>query len=85
MDEFELIRRYFDRQQASDDGVIVGIGDDGAVLAPERRSRHQIQVIDTLVSKVCIFQQIRIPLILPIAPSPSIYLMLPPWAAARAG
>lgn len=50
MDEFELIRRYFARDaQASD--VIVGIGDDGAVLelAP---GIQQVQVIDTMVEGV---------------------------------
>ena len=50
MDEFELIRRYFARDaQASD--VIVGIGDDGAVLelAP---GIQQVQVIDTMVESV---------------------------------
>ncbi len=50
MDEFALIRRYFDRQtQAS--GVDVGIGDDGAVLTPDP-SKQQVQVIDTLVEGV---------------------------------
>jgi thiamine-monophosphate kinase len=50
VDEFELIRRYFARDaQASD--VIVGIGDDGAVLelAP---GIQQVQVIDTMVEGV---------------------------------
>jgi len=50
MDEFELIRRYFDRQSASS-GVVVGIGDDGAVLEPNP-DKQQIQVIDTLVEGV---------------------------------
>lgn len=50
MDEFELIRRYFDRQIEAD-GVIVGIGDDGAVLQANANC-DQIQVIDTLVSGV---------------------------------
>ena len=50
MHEFELIHRYFDRQ-AEASGVIVGIGDDGAVLAPDARL-EQIQVIDTLVEGV---------------------------------
>ena len=50
MDEFELIRRYFDRQIASS-GVIVSIGDDGAVLEPNP-DKQQIQVIDTLVEGV---------------------------------
>lgn len=50
MDEFELISRYFDRQQGAS-GVIVGIGDDGAVLAASG-DHDQIQVIDTLVSGV---------------------------------
>jgi thiamine-monophosphate kinase len=50
VDEFELIRRYFARDaQASD--VIVGIGDDGAVLEPGP-GIHQVQVIDTMVEGV---------------------------------
>lgn len=50
MDEFELIRRYFDRESASS-GVVVGIGDDGAVLEPNP-DKQQVQVIDTLVEGV---------------------------------
>ena len=50
MDEFELIRRYFDRQRVTS-GVEVGIGDDGAVLIPNPE-KHQVQVIDTLVEGV---------------------------------
>ena len=33
MDEFQIIRQYFDRG-TNGDGVIVGIGDDGAVTRP---------------------------------------------------
>ncbi len=49
MDEFELIRRYFKRQGG--DGVVVGIGDDAAVLdVPEG---HQLVVAtDTIVEGV---------------------------------
>jgi thiamine-monophosphate kinase len=50
MDEFELIRRYFDCQTASS-GVVVGIGDDGAVLEPSP-DKQQIHVTDTLVEGV---------------------------------
>lgn len=50
MDEFELIRRYFDRGVAGE-GVSVGIGDDGAVLIPSP-GMEQVQVIDTLVEGV---------------------------------
>ena len=50
MDEFELIRRYFDRK-GEVRGVAVGIGDDGAVLTPEPL-KQQVQVIDTLVEGV---------------------------------
>ncbi len=50
MDEFGLIRRYFTRD-ARCDGVVVGIGDDGAVLEPAA-GLHQVQVIDTLVEGV---------------------------------
>lgn len=50
MDEFQLIRRYFDRHY-DNAGVVVGIGDDGAVLSPGD-DKQQIQVIDTLVEGV---------------------------------
>lgn len=50
MDEFELIRRYFDRKRVVA-GVELGIGDDGAVLVPDPL-KHQVQVIDTLVEGV---------------------------------
>ncbi len=50
MDEFELIRRYFKRNSCADD-VVTGIGDDGAVLAPNT-AKQQVQVIDTLVEGV---------------------------------
>jgi thiamine-monophosphate kinase len=50
MDEFELIRRYFDRQQDSQD-IRIGIGDDGAVLVPPVGTEIVI-VIDTLVGDV---------------------------------
>lgn len=50
MDEFQLIRRYFDRHY-DNAGVAVGIGDDGAVLSPSA-DKQQIQVIDTLVEGV---------------------------------
>ena len=50
MDEFELIRRFFTRDARAAD-VIVGIGDDGAVLSPEPGTQ-QVQVIDTMVEGV---------------------------------
>ena len=50
MDEFELIRRYFVRP-ARADGVLVGIGDDGAVLMPTP-GRALVSVVDTLVEGV---------------------------------
>jgi thiamine-monophosphate kinase len=50
MDEFDLIRRYFDRD-GEKPGVAVGVGDDGAVLTPDT-AKQQIQVIDTLVEGV---------------------------------
>ncbi len=50
MDEFELIRRYFDRPVVAP-GVVTGIGDDGAVLQADA-GREQLQVIDTLVEDV---------------------------------
>ena len=50
MDEFELIARHFTRKERAA-GVKVGIGDDGAVLAPEQ-GLDQVQVIDTLIAGV---------------------------------
>ncbi len=50
MDEFALIRRYFDRA-ISATGVRTGIGDDGAVLIPTP-GRELVTVIDTLVEDV---------------------------------
>lgn len=47
VDEFELIRRYFVRADGGE-GVITGIGDDGAVLRAEP-GREFVTVIDTLV------------------------------------
>ena len=50
VDEFALIRRYFDRAiQAT--GVRTGIGDDGAVLVPTP-GKELVTVIDTLVEGV---------------------------------
>ena len=50
MDEFDLIRCYFDRK-STPSGVVLGIGDDGAVLNPDPVNQ-QVQVIDTLVEGV---------------------------------
>lgn len=50
MDEFELIRRYFDLP-GKGRGVVKGIGDDGAILAPSP-GFELVQVIDTLVEGV---------------------------------
>ncbi|HEY1075361.1 MAG TPA: thiamine-phosphate kinase [Fontimonas sp.] len=51
MNEFELIRRYFEPLQGrhADDGVVLGIGDDAALLAP--RAGHELAVTtDTLIA-----------------------------------
>jgi len=50
VDEFEIIRRYFERESSSED-IRVGIGDDGAVLIPSQ-DRDLISVVDTLVSGI---------------------------------
>lgn len=50
MDEFGLIRRFFTRDPRSPQ-VVVGVGDDGAVLEPSAGTQ-QVQVIDTLVEGV---------------------------------
>lgn len=50
VDEFALIRRYFDRKAGAPD-IVTGIGDDGAIVVPAV-GKHQVQVIDTLVEGV---------------------------------
>jgi len=50
VDEFDLIRRYFKRD-AHSPGVVVGVGDDGAILQPSPGTQ-QVQVTDTLVEGV---------------------------------
>jgi len=50
VDEFDLIRRYF-QCDAQSPGVIVGVGDDGAILQPSPGTQ-QVQVTDTLVEGV---------------------------------
>ncbi len=50
MDEFEIIRRYFQRESA-DESVIIGIGDDGAVTR-SASGRDLVTVIDTMVAGV---------------------------------
>jgi thiamine-monophosphate kinase len=50
MDEFELIRQYFTAESPGS-GVLVGVGDDGAVMRPEA-GRDLVSVIDTLVEGV---------------------------------
>ncbi len=50
VDEFELIRRHFVRDSAAGD-VVLGIGDDGAVLRPPP-GKELVAVIDTLVETV---------------------------------
>lgn len=50
MDEFEIIRRFFERE-SSDKDIRISIGDDGAVLVPSA-DRDLISVVDTLVSGI---------------------------------
>lgn len=50
MDEFEIIRRYFDRETI-DESIIAGIGDDGAVTRPIA-GRDLVTVIDSMVAGV---------------------------------
>ncbi len=49
MDEFELIARYFSRDGGA--GVVLGVGDDGAVLELPA-DRRLVAVVDTLVDGV---------------------------------
>ncbi len=50
MDEFELIRRYFART-GRDPSIVLGIGDDGAIVRPDA-DRELVIVIDTMVEGV---------------------------------
>ena len=50
LDEFQLIRRFFDRP-SSDRSVCTGIGDDGAVMTPEP-GLDLVSVVDTLIEGV---------------------------------
>jgi len=50
VDEFQLIQRYFVRANEAE-GVITGIGDDGAVIRPDA-NLDLVTVIDTLVEGV---------------------------------
>lgn len=50
MDEFQIIRRYFERNRKDND-IVVGIGDDAAVLRPSP-DRDLLSVVDTLVANV---------------------------------
>ena len=57
MDEFDIIRRYFTPETKSEN-VIVGVGDDGAVLRPDP-GRDLISVVDTMVSGVHFPEKLR--------------------------
>ena len=50
MDEFDIIRQYFQRE-STDENVIVGIGDDGAVTRPVSKF-DLVTVIDTMVAGI---------------------------------
>lgn len=50
MDEFDIIRRYFTPGKIGK-SVLVGVGDDGAVLRP-KADRDLVAVVDTLVAGV---------------------------------
>ena len=50
MDEFEIIRRCFSRAP-SDESVLIGVGDDGAVMRPAP-GRDLVSVVDTCVAGV---------------------------------
>lgn len=50
--EFELIERYFRTGFPSREDVVVGIGDDAAVLAPPPAGRQLVVAVDTLVEGV---------------------------------
>jgi len=49
MDEFDLIRRYFKRTQPSASGLVLGIGDDAALMKPP--PHHELVITsDTLIA-----------------------------------
>src|SRR5690606_26265723 len=50
VDEFDIIRRFFLRKETHG-GVIVGVGDDGAVVEPEP-GHHLVVVVDTIIAGV---------------------------------
>lgn len=50
MDEFALIRRYFDRP-IKDESVSLGIGDDAALITPDP-GRELISAVDTIVAGI---------------------------------
>ena len=50
VDEFEIIKRYFTPERPGP-GVVLGVGDDGAVLRPDA-GRDLVCVVDTLVEDV---------------------------------
>ncbi len=50
MDEFALIRRYFDRP-IKDESVRLGIGDDAALIAPDAE-RELVSAVDTIVAGI---------------------------------
>lgn len=54
MNEFELIRQFFAAQSVARDDVVLGIGDDAAVLAPPP-GKHLVVTTDTLVEGVHFF------------------------------
>ena len=50
MDEFEIIRLFFQKQQA-DSSIPIGIGDDGAVIQPSS-DKNLIVTTDTSISGI---------------------------------
>ena len=50
--EFELIRRYFSRVGADRDDVLLGVGDDAALVAPPPAGQVLAMAVDTLVEGV---------------------------------
>ncbi|MEO0973501.1 MAG: thiamine-phosphate kinase [Pseudomonadota bacterium] len=52
MDEFELIERYFAELGARRDDVRLGVGDDGALIAPAPPGQGLVMVTDTIIAGV---------------------------------
>ena len=82
MDEFEIIRRYFTPKKTHK-RVVVGVGDDAAVLRP-KPGRDLVTAVDTLVAGVH-FHAVWRPKMSDSVRSLSVHQTLQQWAQSHAG